>query len=92
MGVSGAQAVARTLINNKSVKFLNVFNNKIGFDGAKAFADTLAKNQTLEFLELGHNRIRNKGLHQIAQGMTSNPNSAIHTLGLRFNFLTDEGL
>ena len=48
------------LLKNKTLKALNVFNNKIGFDGAKMFGTTLASNNTLEFIEFGHNRIRDK--------------------------------
>lgn len=58
--------------NNKGVKFLNLFNNKIAFDGAKAFAECLAVNKVLEFIEFGHNRIRNKGLSELAKGIARN--------------------
>lgn len=80
------------LKGNKSVKFINLFNNKIGYDGAYAFSQTFAENNTLEFVEFGHNRIRNKGLLAIADGIAKNKNSAINTLGLRFNFLSEDGV
>jgi hypothetical protein len=41
---------------------------------------------------LGHNRIRNKGLYVIAEALATNPNSRLNVLGLRFNFLTEEGI
>lgn len=79
--------------NNKSVKFVNLFNNKIAFDGAKAFAENvLPFNTVLEFLELGHNRIRDKGIKAITEGIAKNPQSNIKGLGLRFNFLTKTGI
>lgn len=59
------------------MKFLNMFNNKIGYDGAKAFSDTLKKNTSLEFIEFGHNRIRNKGLLSIGDGIAQNSNTHI---------------
>lgn len=83
--------MARCLEKNTSVRFLNLFNNKIGYDGAKAFANTFAKNNVLEFVEFGHNRIRNKGLLAIGDGIAANKNSKISTLGLRFNFLNEDG-
>lgn len=61
--------MARSLEKNNSVKFLNLFNNKIGFDGAKTFASTLAVNNTLEFIEFGHNRIRDRGLIELGEGI-----------------------
>lgn len=59
----GATELANSLQGNKSLKFLNLFNNKIGFDGAKSVAQKIVQNSpSLECLELGHNRIRDKGL------------------------------
>lgn len=81
-----------SLSSNKSIKFLNLFNNKIGFDGAKAFGDTLQKNQSLEFIEFGHNRIRDKGLLQLADGIAKNKSSGLKYLGFRFNYLTETGV
>ncbi len=63
IGVSGADELAKSLKNNTSLKFLNVFNNKIGYDGAKSIAENVVRyHPKLEFLELGHNRIRDKGV------------------------------
>lgn len=90
--MSGAQELAKSLVKNKSVKFLNLFNNKIGYDGALEFGKTLSTNSTLEFIEFGHNRIRNKGLLAIGEGISKNPNTSISTLGLCFNFLSDDGI
>lgn len=44
MGVSGASELANSLANNKSLKYLNIFNNKIGYDGAKAIAEKIVRN------------------------------------------------
>ena len=79
-------------MHNKTLKHLNIFNNIIGYDGAKTFAEALKVNNTIEFIELGHNRIRNKGLHILADALASNQSSNLRVLGLRFNFLTEEGV
>jgi Ran GTPase-activating protein (RanGAP) involved in mRNA processing and transport len=93
MGVSGADEIAKSLRNNKSLKYLNFFNNKIGYDGAKSIAENvIAHHPTLEFLEIGHNRIRDKGLTSIVTALLLNSKSNIKVLGLRFNFLTNEGI
>jgi NLR family CARD domain-containing protein 3 len=89
--VSGAQAIAKSLAKNTGVKFLNLFNNKIGFDGAEALKETLKTNNVLEHLELGHNRIRDRGFQSLAEGIKSNPNNSLKILSVRFNFITDDG-
>ena len=91
-GVSGAQTLAAALANNKSVKFLNIFANKIDVDGARAFEKAFKTNNTLEFIDFGHNRLRDEGLMSLARGLASNPNSGIKNLGLRFNFITEDGV
>ena len=84
--------MAVALKNNKSLRFLNVFNNKIGYDGAKAIAENILINHpNLECLEIGHNRIRDKGLMSITDAILNNKNSKIKILGLRFNFITNNG-
>lgn len=59
------------------MKFLNLFNNGIGFDGAKAFAETFAENTVLEFVEFGHNRIRDRGLLELGEGIAKNKDSKV---------------
>jgi len=93
MGVSGAAELAKSLKDNKSLRYLNVFNNKIGYDGAKAIAENIVANHPmLEFLELGHNRIRDKGLDAIIDALIENKHSNLRILGLRFNFITNTGI
>ena len=62
----------------------------IGFDGAQEFGKTLQVNTSLRIIDFGNNRIRNKGLLAIQNGIFSNKDSKIETLGLRFNFLTED--
>lgn len=92
MGVPGATELAVALKGNKSLRFLNLFNNKIGYDGAKSVAHNIVFNHpTLECLELGHNRIRDKGLKEITDAIVANKHSALKILGLRFNYITNVG-
>lgn len=69
-----------------------MFNNKISFDGAQAFANLLEVNNVIEFLDLGHNRIRDKGMTSLGDSLSKNPKNSLKTLGIRFNFISDEGV
>jgi len=42
-------------------------------------------------LDIGHNRIRQKGLEAITQGILKAKDSKIKTLGIRMNFINDDG-
>lgn len=84
--------MAAALIKNTSVKVLNLFDNMIGFDGARGFGETLKVNNTLELIDFGMNRIRNKGLNALALGLSANKTTKVKCLGLRFNFLNEEGI
>ena len=84
--------MAESLATNTSVRNLNIFNNVISYDGARSFAQTLSTNNTLEYIDFGHNRIRDSGLIELAKGIAKNPNSKIRSLGLKFNFLHEEGI
>lgn len=84
--------VARALQKNSTVKGLNVFKNTIDVDGARALRDMLKVNSTIEFLDIGHNRIRSKGLEAITEGILEGVTSNVKSLGLRMNFINDDGL
>ena len=82
--------MSHALKDNKTLKYLNIFNNRISYDGAKAIAENIVANSpSLEFLEIGHNRIRDKGLKAIVDAMISNKKSALQILCFRFNFITN---
>lgn len=91
MGVSGTQAIAKSLIKNTTLKTLNLYRNKVDVDGARSLREVLKVNNTLEFLDVGHNRLREKGIKALTDGITGNPNSKLSHLGLRFNFINDDG-
>ena len=92
IGVSGAKAMATMLTKNKVLKVLNLFSNMIDVDGARAMKEALKINSTLQELDVGLNRLREKGVMALAEGLNQNKNSALRTLGLRFNFISDDGM
>jgi len=91
MKVYGTQQITESLHENTKLKGLNLFKNTLDVDGARAVGMLLQYNSTIEFVDLGHNRIRNKGLEAIKDGILANTNSKIHSLGLRMNFISDDG-
>lgn len=92
IGVAGGKSLATMLAINKSLKVLNAFGNSIDVDGARALKEALLVNCTLEKLDIGCNRLREKGVKELATGISLNKNSAIRTLCLRYNFVSDDGL
>lgn len=91
LGVAGCQAIAKALLNNTSLKFLNLYSNQMDVDGARCFKETLLVNDTLEYLDVGSNRLRDKGVLAIAEGISGNKTCALKGIGIRFNFVTDDG-
>jgi Ran GTPase-activating protein (RanGAP) involved in mRNA processing and transport len=89
--VFGMTQIAAALHGNTVLKGINLFKNTLDVDGARAIRGLLEKNSTLEFIDLGHNRIRSKGLEAIREGILANPKCNLHSLGLRMNFINDEG-
>lgn len=73
------------------MKSLNLFKNTFDVDGSRALREMLKVNKSIEFLEIGHNRIRQKGLEAISEGILSQEKCRIKTLGLRMNFINDDG-
>lgn len=92
MGVSGTVSVTKALWNNKTLKSLNLYNNNADVDGARAIRDLLRVNSTLEYLDAGYNRLREKGVNAITDGINENPTSSLRHLGLRYNFINDDGI
>ena len=92
IGVSGTAAIAEALMKNNTLKTLNLYRNRIDVDGARAIRELLKCNTTLEFLDVGYNRLRQKGIMAITDGICENvEGSKIKHLGVRFNFIKDEG-
>ena len=91
LGVYGVTLIAKSLHKNITLNGLNLFKNTLDVDGARALRDLLKVNSTIEFLDIGHNRIRQKGLEAIAEGILEGKSSGIKSLGLRMNFINDDG-
>lgn len=91
LGVSGTVTIAQALQKNKTLKHLNLYRNKVDVDGARALRELLKVNSTLEFLDVGYNRLREKGIKAITDGIIENPTSSVKHLGIRFNFIKDDG-
>jgi len=92
LGVSGTSTITKALLNNKTLKSLNLYNNNADVDGARAIRDLLRVNSTLEFLDVGYNRLREKGVNAITDGISENSTSGLRHLGLRYNFINDDGI
>jgi len=92
IGVSGILALKKALANNKGIEELNLYRNIIDVDGARCMKYVLEHNSTLKFIDLGHNRLRKTGLKEIVSGITANKDSKVTTLGLRSNFINDDGI
>lgn len=91
LGVSGTVAITQALKSNTTLKTLNLYRNKLDVDGARSIRELLKVNNTLEFLDVGYNRLRKKGIEAITDGICENPESKIKHLGVRFNFINDDG-
>ena len=91
LGVYGVTLLARALQKNKTLKGLNLFKNTLDVDGSRALGEMLKVNSTIEWLDVAHNRIRPKGLEAISEGILKNKDSKLKTLGIRMNFINDDG-
>ena len=91
LGVSGCQAIAKALLNNTSITYLNLYSNQMDVDGARVLKETLLVNDTLEYIDIGSNRLRDKGILAIAEGIRGNKSCAIQGIGIRYNFVSDDG-
>jgi len=91
IGVSGMMHLAESLLKNNTLKHLNLYRNIIDVDGARSLGSLLKVNTSLEFIDVGHNRIRKTGLTAICDGILANPDSKLTQLGIRSNFINDDG-
>jgi hypothetical protein len=92
MGVSGVKNLSEALKTNSTIKSLNLYRNIVDVDGARSLGEAMKHNKVISFLDIGHNRIRITGLKAIIDGITANPESKLTKLGIRANFINDEGL
>ena len=68
-----------------------MYRNILDVDGARALGKCLEVNKTLKFVDIGHNRIRITGLKAIVSGILANQDSKLSQLGVRANFINDDG-
>lgn len=92
IGVSGVMTLCESLKTNTTLQSLNLYRNIFDVNGARALGDALKVNKTINFIDIGHNRIRITGLKAIIDGILANPESKVTKLGIRANFINDEGL
>ncbi len=90
IGVSGTQAIAQMLTTNNSLTFLSLNCNNSDVDGARSFKSALKANTSLQHLDVGYNRLRLKGVSALGEGLFSNPQSALLSLAIHNNFLSDD--
>ena len=86
----GVMALAKVLVENKTLKELTLYNCHIGERGACKLADALHKNSSLKLLNLGHNPIGVKGASSISEMIQQN--TSLKELQLRDDSLGKEGV
>ena len=86
----GVMALAKVLVENKTLKELRLYDCHISERGACKLADTLHKNSSLKLLNLGHNPIGVKGASSISEMLQHN--TSLNELQLRDDSLGKEGV
>eukprot|EP00516_Mucochytrium_quahogii_P000226 CAMPEP_0203762150 /NCGR_PEP_ID=MMETSP0098-20131031/15094_1 /ASSEMBLY_ACC=CAM_ASM_000208 /TAXON_ID=96639 /ORGANISM=" , Strain NY0313808BC1" /LENGTH=1387 /DNA_ID=CAMNT_0050656443 /DNA_START=685 /DNA_END=4848 /DNA_ORIENTATION=+ len=62
----------RGLLENKSIKYLNLKSNSLGTDGIKGFAQALSENHVLRVVNLYNNGIGDMGMSFLAKAVKTN--------------------
>ncbi|KAJ3062382.1 Kinesin-associated protein 3 [Podochytrium sp. JEL0797] len=82
--------IASALLENRTVRKLDLSHNKIGDSGARGIAKILAApNSLLTHLDISNNQIKQTGAHSIGKALQVN-STLIH-LNMRMNRLGDSG-
>lgn len=89
IGPRDTRTLAAWLIENKTLKTLNLYRNEIGREGTLAIAAMLEKNTTLTDLSLGLNVMGDFGAVAIAAALERNV--TLKTLNLRCNCIESTG-
>ncbi|KAJ3065807.1 T-complex-associated testis-expressed protein 1, partial [Rhizoclosmatium hyalinum] len=85
-----ARLISSALLENKTIKKLDLSHNKIGDSGARGIAKVLASPTCLlTHLDISNNQIKQEGAHSIGKALQIN-STLIH-LNLRMNRLGDAG-
>lgn len=88
--VEDIRALSDMLMNNTTLKDLNLFANRIDAEKTKIIAETLAKNPTLEKLGLASNEVGVEGATALADALTKN--TRLLELNLSDCRLSNDGL
>ena len=72
IGPEGGSALARALLFNCRLTYLNLYHNDIGDTGAASLGEALQTNSTLTELNLGDNQIEDRGAVALGKALLSN--------------------
>lgn len=86
----GTAHIAKGLMHVLFIKELYMHINNIGLPGITALSTAISPQSHLRVLTVDENQITPAGLHILLAAL-SNSSQVIHTLGLGFNMLGDEG-
>ena len=85
----GIKVLSKSLMVNKTLKYLNLRHNRIREDGYKIFSEYLSENKTLEELSLSENAISNEGIKHLSTFLPHN--RTLKMLEMVKCQLTDQG-
>jgi hypothetical protein len=88
--VIGVELIYHVLLNNKTLTYLDLSNNNIGFDGSYFISLIIRDCKLLTKINVGYNNIGNEGVKLIAEQLKTN--NTIKELKLRCNNIDDVGL
>ena len=68
----GIQRFKEQLLQNNTLKYLDISSNKIGANGALHLKEVIKFNRSIEFLNLSNNFLTKDGAHHLSEGLKSN--------------------
>ena len=90
IGEEGAKYIGEALLENTTLKKLNLLGNNIGDEGANYIGEALLKNTTLKELNLLDNNIGGEGAKYIGDALLKN--TTLKVLSLRYNNIAEKGV
>jgi Ran GTPase-activating protein (RanGAP) involved in mRNA processing and transport len=88
---SGASILADTLLNNRTLELLSLWNNQVGDRGVQSLSNALSINRsTLKKLDLSQNDVTDEGARHLAQMLKTN--KILTHLTLSNNKISNEGV
>ena len=92
LSYSSIEALCQALEINKTLKYLNLFHNKLDVSGGIRIGEVLKKNNNLTEIDIGYNRIKSKGFKNLFSSILQNNNSSLKKIGLKYNFIRNYDL